>query len=288
MFVMHTGDVAIVGNFYHGNNGIRTSASYHIFIMHADGYSFGWNYPNYNQPPGNGSVLNVDAFSTAGPVYSVGHEQLTDTRTTINLFDYQPTVANGATLLQHRVNQPVDKLFTTVEGFYSSWYQNSTNTIFLEHFDSAARTFDFGKTYTGTSAVQNSFAGMAFFQNFSYMVFNIANSATHGDVVVDRYVTGVCMQSISCPSTVKGGNTLPVIITLNGPAPSGGLVVGLNTSTGYLPMPNNMKAQNFTVPAGANKFTVYLTAKPVAGNTSATLLAIQNGIRRFAVTTITP
>jgi len=287
LWPLPTGNFVWMFNVFNHTNGNRTSASSYAEIDTAtnltDWSSTGWRTAQSL----NGEIMQVATFSANGPVYIVSHANLNDLTSSLAVYPSASTYPN-VTPLYTRVNQPIDRLFPTVEGFFSEWYQYSSNAVFLEHFNNVSATYDFGKAYKGTGTAANSFAGMAFFQNFSYVIFNINNTGTGADVVVDRYVTGVCMQKISCANTTKSGQSLAVLVNLNDVAPTAGVTVGLNSSSSKLLMPNGTRAQNFTVPAGASYLVVQLNAQPVTGNTSVTLLAIQNGIRRGAATTITP
>jgi len=288
--VMASGDFALIGNLFSGHYGVVESTAHFLDLFHATLLDM-WHFPTNTGTNGGmdpGQAYQVDAFSTAGPVYVNGRNQPNDAIENLDLFGYVATGQYLGNRLAHRNSQPIDQFFITPEGFYSTYYQASTNTVFLERYDNASSAYDFGKTYSGTGVVPNSFVGFKPFQNFFYVVHNISNATTNMDVVVDRFVTGICMQSITCLSTVKGGTNLVVHINLNAPAPTGGITVGLNSSTANLPMPNGLRGQNFTVPAGATFVSVNLTPRVVTVNSSATLLAIQNGIRRGAATTITP
>lgn len=259
----------------------QPSSTYYVEFSNSTFTGGYWQFPT-SGPEAPGIATMADQYTSSGPIYLVGH---TDSAGVMPFLEQY--TSTGTRNWRHG-GQPTDQIFITPEGFYSTYFQGSTQALFLEHFDTASTSYDFGKSYPGNGAAPPTFGGIAFFQNFYYVNVNFPTNTNGYDVFVDRFVTGICMQSISCLSTVKGGQTLAVTIHLNGNAPTGGLSVGLNSSTAKLLMPNGTHAQLFTVPAGQPSLTVNLNAQAVSSNTSATLLAIQNGIRRFAAATVTP
>ena len=93
---------------------------------------------------------------------------------------------------------------------------------------------------------------------------------------------------VSASPTVQGGQGLQITINLNGPAPIGGISVGVSTSNNKLLLPNSSQGQFITIPAGSQFVTFTLSAQAVSGNVPTRILAIQNGIRRFVDVTVTP
>lgn len=85
------------------------------------------------------------------------------------------------------------------------------------------------------------------------------------------------------PSSVTGGNTVTGKVTLNGPAPSGGLVVSLtNTNTAA-----TVQA-SVTVHAGATTASFPVTTSVVASSTTGTITANFNGGSKNAQLTVLP
>jgi len=195
----------------------------------------------------------------------------------------------GAFVWQHN-HQPADLVFPWNDGgFFTVFYDTVHTTEFLEHAD-ANGVYDYGRGFAGTGNASSAptFAGFKGFQNSFYFVNNMRNSGTNDDVYVDRFVTGIAMQSISTIFTsVASGNSLNATITLNGNAPAGGVSVGVSSNSDKLLLPNGTRGQYITVPAGQPSVTFALNAQTVTTNTTVRILAIQN-IRRFVDVTVTP
>jgi len=86
------------------------------------------------------------------------------------------------------------------------------------------------------------------------------------------------------PTTVTGGTSSTGTVTLTGPAPSGGAVVYLSSSSGYATVPPSV-----TIPAGASSTTFTVTTKPYPGLYKATISAAKTGsTTQKAILTVTP
>lgn len=230
-----------------------------------------------------GLVSQVAQDTPAGTLYLVGKINSADTKAFIEQYDSNTGGAHWS-----KTNQAVDRLSAWQGGFYSSWYNAANNALYIEHYDDTSGLYDWGKSYIGTGASPNQFAGFASFQNYFYWIANISNSATGYDVVVDRFVTGICFQSISSSGTVQAGKMIDVTLHLNGNAPLGGVTIALNSNNASLLMPNGTKSQNFTVTSGNSSVIATLHVPAGSPASTAGLLAIQNGIMRRASITITP
>ncbi len=239
-----------------------------------------WHYPSSGNRSGN--VFQLASLNAAAPIFDLGIP-FYGARTMIEQFN-----GSGVLQWQHRT-QPADTMFLCADGFFTTYDNHaSTNTVFLEHADTNG-VYDFGKSYQGTlSGGVTTLAGLRVFQNSAYVLMIVDNSGTGKDVVLDRFVTGTAMQSITSASTVQSGHTLTATISLNGVAPTGGVSVGVSTSSNKLLLPNGTQGQFVTVPAGQSSVTVNLNAQVVASNTAVRILALQNGIRRFVDVEVTP
>ena len=226
--------------------------------------------------------MQVCSLNAASPVFVVGWDKTTSQF--IEKFDQLGNLA-----WQH-TNQPAEHLFPVADGFYST-YRPYPTAVFLEHYSDTAGLYDWGKSYVGNSISGssdfNTLVGFNMFQNFFYVLHNLWDS-NNRHAVFDRFVTGICFQNITSAGTVKAGSKITVHLNLNGLAPTGGILVGLNCNTWKLLMPNGTRAQSFTIPAGVDHLDVQLSAQTVLVNTTATLLGISNGIRRGAAVTVTP
>lgn len=85
------------------------------------------------------------------------------------------------------------------------------------------------------------------------------------------------------PSTVTGGQTTVLTVTLSGPAASGGTVVALTSDAASVPVPATV-----TVPQGQSSTTLTLTTSAVQVNTSAVVTATLAGLSRQASLTVQP
>jgi hypothetical protein len=95
---------------------------------------------------------------------------------------------------------------------------------------------------------------------------------------------GVAVASVGFdPSTVTGGSSSTGTITLNGPAPNGGIAVALSSNDSAVIVPPSV-----TVPSGSSTagFTVQTAA--VTSSVSATITASYNGVNKAALLGIMP
>lgn len=84
------------------------------------------------------------------------------------------------------------------------------------------------------------------------------------------------------PSSVRGGANSTGTVTLNGPAPSGGLVVSLASNKSDATVP-----QSVTVAAGETSKTFTVTTSPVVNETAASITATTAGGTKSATLTLT-
>jgi len=87
------------------------------------------------------------------------------------------------------------------------------------------------------------------------------------------------------PASVKGGgSTTSNKVTLNGPAPAGGVVVALASSDAGVTVPASV-----TIPGGSTASPLFsIATTPVGANTTVTISATLNGASVTATLTITP
>jgi thermitase len=84
------------------------------------------------------------------------------------------------------------------------------------------------------------------------------------------------------PTSVTGGTSVQGTVTLNGAAPSGGLVVTLTSSSASATVPASV-----TVPANTTSATFTVTTSAVSAQTSATVTATSNSVSMTATLTLT-
>ena len=103
-------------------------------------------------------------------------------------------------------------------------------------------------------------------------------SATNNGVTVTTSLTvrGPAPISVTLsPTSVAGGKSSIATITIEAPAPAGGIVVALSSSIAEAIVPVNV-----TIPAGAIKAAVTVTTQPVVSTVSASIRATVNGITK--------
>ncbi len=280
VFLLPNLRIAVAASRQNGTTGGPIPITHSIRMIENDGITTLWTYPTSG--PAAGRVMDIQSSSASLPLYVVGYQDGSPQWYFAEQFDW-----NGNLIWRHD-HGPTQVILSRPDGFYSGMNSADGHTFFLEKANPAG-TFTWGKTYNSNpnySNVTPLFGGFAAFQNSIFAMCDVVQT-TNYDVILDRFVDGICFQNITCASTVQGAHALPVTILLNANAPAGGTAVGLNSSSPKLLMPNGTQAQLFTVPAGQSSIIVNLNAQVVAGTTGATLLAISNGIRRTKSVAIT-
>ena len=84
------------------------------------------------------------------------------------------------------------------------------------------------------------------------------------------------------PSSVTGGASSSGTVTLSGPAPAGGAVIALSSSSSTAGVPGTV-----TVPAGSTTATFGITTSSVTSSTAVTVTASFGGVSRSATLTVT-
>ena len=94
-------------------------------------------------------------------------------------------------------------------------------------------------------------------------------------------VNAAVLSSLSLnPATLVGGNTSTGTVTLNGAAPSGGAVIGLqssNTSVAQVPAGGTV-----TIAAGSTSATFTINTTPVATNTPVVISGVYGSVTKTA------
>lgn len=83
------------------------------------------------------------------------------------------------------------------------------------------------------------------------------------------------------PTSVVGGTSATVTVTLAGPAPSGGVVVNLGDNSAAIGLPSQV-----TVPAGQSTASALATTSAVPSDTTGTITASANGVTRSVPLTV--
>ena len=274
------GDIGVILNTIDATIPSGTTYS-HLLEVLTPNHASVWIYPTSGTVPGHG--LQMASLSASAPVYAVSEPDET------NGGNHSIDKLNWAGTLQwSHTHQPVQTIYPTTEGFFGTEYYAPTQAIFLEHYIDASNSYDFGRSYFGTSTGVPIVVGFTFFQNYFYVVNSVSNTTTNYDLVMERFVTGITLSSVTCANAVKQNTQLAVTIHLNGNVAGSPMTVALNSSSAKLLLPNGTRGQNFQIPVGQNSLLVMLNAQPVTSNTSLLLTAIQNGVRRTVATTVTP
>jgi hypothetical protein len=93
------------------------------------------------------------------------------------------------------------------------------------------------------------------------------------------------LSAVTAPATVKGGANLNITVTLDGPAPAGGIPVGLTSTDPSIPI---LGGTTVMVKAGDTSaiFTVK-TKAPAMNNTKVTITASLNKVDKTTIVTVT-
>jgi len=264
------GRYAVIRNFLPTSSGSNPAFDFTVY----DGLGASqWHYPTSGTE--FGSLLQVAGSSAALPVYGVGKYPSNS-----STYDFVDQFTWSGMRNWRKSNMPVDTIYPTSDGFLATYQAPGTSIVFVEHADVSA-TFDWFKYYTLCLGAR---PALAAFQNAFY-----AYAGTAGpQVTIERFVTGLTLKSISCPTSVKAGSSFTLTITLNGAAPAGGMQVGLTSFDSHvLFQSNNSSSLWATVPAGQTTLMVPMNTLAVSGNTTVKLLGIQNGVRSNASIVLT-
>lgn len=114
-------------------------------------------------------------------------------------------------------------------------------------------------------------------------------SARYGTTTVSAPLTvtaGAAAPTLSSltvsPSSLVGGGTSQGTVTLTAPAPAGGSLIGLTSSSTAAPIPSSV-----TIPAGASTASFSIATRAVTATTTANLTATYQGVSRTAALTLT-
>jgi hypothetical protein len=85
------------------------------------------------------------------------------------------------------------------------------------------------------------------------------------------------------PSSLEGGSSAVLSVSLSGPAPTGGTSVGLQSSSAAFPVPSSV-----VIPAGAVSATLEVKTTAVTASVSATITAGYSGVTKTTAVSVTP
>jgi hypothetical protein len=160
---------------------------------------------------------------------------------------------------------------------------DSANNIDLFFAGNFTRSSDGGATF---SALQNAPGGPdAIVTDASgnmYFTWSGYNSSTGNTNIYFSRSVGLSSVALSL-SALTGGSSSTGMVTLSGPAPTGGAVVSLLSSNPSASVPANV-----TIPAGTTSTTFTVTTGSVAASTTAVISAVFSGVTQTASVTIAP
>jgi hypothetical protein len=118
-------------------------------------------------------------------------------------------------------------------------------------------------------------------------LYTAALLPTNTQIAVQRFVQGSTLSSLS-GGTVSGGANFTLKVSLNAPAPTGGLAVKLTCNNANLRFSNGTTAITAAIPVGSIFVNVPMHSLAVAGPTPVILTGNQNGVVRQSVVNLTP
>jgi hypothetical protein len=113
-------------------------------------------------------------------------------------------------------------------------------------------------------------------------------SAQSMQSVAQRYVSGTTLSSLSGAASMGSNQSYTLKVQLNNPAPQGGVLVKLTSSSGKLLFPNNSATSSVAIPAGSIFANVTLHSGAVTSATKALVSGNQNGVIRQITITVNP
>jgi hypothetical protein len=109
------------------------------------------------------------------------------------------------------------------------------------------------------------------------------DTGPYRDPVLQRWVTGIALQTVSGPTSIAPGQTQTLKVTLNAAAPSGGLMVTLHSNSPKLLFPNG--SQTYSVPVYYGSIYAFVQVHETAG--AATGTAVVQAVSRGVVRNLT-
>jgi hypothetical protein len=106
--------------------------------------------------------------------------------------------------------------------------------------------------------------------------------------VVQRYVSGITLASVTGAATMTSNTNYTAKVQLNGPAPTGGILVKLSSNNAKLLFANNTTASSVAIPAGSIYANVVLHSATVLAATKVLVAGNQNGVIRQVTVTVNP
>ncbi len=136
-----------------------------------------------------------------------------------------------------------------------------------------------------TSAVTGQF-NLGIFADLPAVAGNTGKNAL---LLITPAGAGPALSTLSVnPTTVVGGTSSTGTVTLTGPAPSGGALIGISTDSAFASVPDAAATGAITVPAGATSASFTITTRSdVPATTTVTINAGYNVTFRAATLTVT-
>jgi hypothetical protein len=260
--------------------------------------------PNVSRAASTGSLAYGDVYNSPG-VHVILYESASANgfngaeSTVYNSLDrvvrgFVPmSRVNGYSVLRYNGACPIPDAPTLVAPFNNSvlssvpTLQWRASAHAISYQVEVARDQSFLSVVWGTSTTSTSATPTGLTPNtYWWRVRGVNNEGTGPWSSAWRFTILPDLQSLTInPSSVVGGSTAMGTVTLNGPAPAGGLQVQLssgNTSVATVPV-------SVTVPAGQTRASFSITTRPVASQTQVTIMArLGNSSRQVTLTVLPP
>lgn len=265
---------------YDASSGL-TNSSYRLTLASRANGTAAWSFPA-SGTFASAILTQVVQYDATSPLYVVGTADNGTAGFPSTIFEkFEP---NG-TLDFARGQQPVGTLFAASDGFWDDFDWSTTTSHYLEHYNSATDKFDWGKQYGNATFTFCECRDVSQWKNSVQNSLYFVSRATGGTgqiAILERFVTGPALYSITVPPGFTAGNQFTVTINLNQKVPVGkALNVTLYSSSPNVTMPNGTRSQNFTIPAGSQSFPVQVNTASTGSGYSVTFTAIQNGVLRY-------
>ena len=243
----------------------QSEMPYFSFTVYDSSGNALWQYPTTGTAWGN--VTKVASAGVGAPVYAIAnYPYLGGTKDSILQLGW-----DGG-LNWRRNSVPGDDIYPTVGGFFIT-YTDANGTLYVEHGEDSM-ILDWAHHYDGFT---EKIAGFGQFQNSFYLVVETAGPV----LTVDRYVTGVTLLHLGfdVPS-VQWNKNANLTITLNAPAPPGGLKVGLTSKDSNVIFDQfGVSSMWLTIPEGQSSFTLTVDPHKTDKNETVFFIAINQGVR---------
>ena len=221
-----------------------------------------WTYPATGAA--SGYIYNVKpGFQSS--LYYAG----TNNNSNTSIAKYGKLDSNHQVVLDRLIRLNEISLFPSVKQneFLLTGFAFST---FVEH-GNANGDLDWGRSTPSANFVPQ----VGWFQNAFYILSPLIGPS----VSLDRFITGPTLINVSAPSSLASGASSNIIVTLNAPAPAGGMAVELSSYGNLITFPGKGQATVVSIPEGQTTISVPIQAITTSTGGANKGIVIQNGVR---------